>query len=53
MIIKDAISKGIYKYLKLQCYVCENNDHISVECPEFKSSGFEGNIKAYFEKTKL
>jgi hypothetical protein len=33
--------------------VCENNDHFSVECPEFKASGFEGNIKAYFEKTKI
>lgn len=50
-IIKNSVNIGNYKYLKLQCYVCDSSDHISIDCPEFKAS-FEGNIKTYFEKTR-
>ena len=50
-IIKNSVIIGNYKYLKLQCYVCEGSDHISIDCPNFKKS-FEGNIRTYFEKTR-
>lgn len=49
--IKSSVNTGNYKCLKLVCYVCEGNDHISIDCPEFRTS-FEGNIKTYFEKTR-
>jgi hypothetical protein len=45
------VNANNYKYLKLQCYVCEGSDHISIDCPDFKTT-FEGNIKTYFEKTR-
>ena len=50
--MKTQVNAGNYKQLKLQCYVCEYNGHIAIDCPEFKST-FEGNIKTYFEKTRL
>lgn len=49
--IKKEVIEENYKSLKLQCYVCDGTDHISIKCPEFKTS-FEGNIKTYFEKTR-
>lgn len=45
------MDKGVYKKLRLVCYVCESSDHISVNCAQFKTT-FEGNIKTYFEKTR-
>jgi hypothetical protein len=51
LLIKTTINAGNYKYLKLQCYICESHDHISIDCPDFKSR-FEGNIKTYFEKIR-
>jgi len=51
-LIKNSVNSGKYKLLKLKCYVCEGSDHISIDCSEFKNS-FEGNIKTYFEKTRL
>jgi hypothetical protein len=32
--------------------LCQSDSHIAIECSEFKSK-YEGNIKAYFEKTKI
>lgn len=49
LVIKNSVNIGNYKYLKLQCYVCDDNDHISIDCPNFKEN-YEGNIKIYFEK---
>jgi len=48
--IRKTVDQKNYKLLQLQCYVCENKDHIAIDCPEF--STIEGNIRNYFEKRR-
>jgi hypothetical protein len=49
-LIKATLMSGNLKYLKIVCYICEGQDHISIDCNLFKLN-YEGNIKRYFEKT--
>jgi hypothetical protein len=48
--IRKTVNDDNYKFLKLQCYVCDVKDHIAINCPEFGT--IEGNIRNYFEKRK-
>ena len=49
--IKHSINQNNnYKHLHITCYVCQKNNHISIQCPEFHL--IEGNLKKFYEKMR-